>query len=99
MDKGLSYAELAKVLDQYPKAVYFLVGDATDKMKESMQNKDKIKGEYDNLENLVKDVLQAVQAGDTILFCPGATSFNLFKNEFDRGRQFNAVVEKLTSSK
>lgn len=97
MDKGLSYSDLAKVLDQYPKAVYFLVGDATDKMKGSMQSKDKIKGEYENLENLVKDVLTATKPGDTILFCPGATSFNLFKNEFDRGRQFNAVVEKLTS--
>lgn len=97
MDKGLSYEDLAKVLDEYPKAVYFLAGDATDKMKELMQNKDKIKGESDNLEDLVKKVLESAQPGDTILFCPGGTSFNLFKNEFDRGRQFNAVVEKLTS--
>ncbi len=99
MDKGLSYVELAKVLDQYPKAVYFLIGDATDKMKELMTAHQKIQGEYDSLEAVLTDVLTAAQSGDTILFCPGATSFNLFQNEFDRGRKFNAALEKLTGDK
>ncbi len=33
--------------------------------------------------------------GDTILLSPGAASFGLFKNEFDRGDQFNDCVKKL----
>ncbi len=33
--------------------------------------------------------------GDVILFSPAATSFNLFQNEFDRGRKFNTAVEKV----
>ncbi len=97
MDKGLPYEALAQTLDQYAKSVYFLVGDATDKMASAMKEKEKVRGQYDNLETLLKDVLTEAKEGDTVLFCPGATSFNLFQNEFDRGRQFNAVVEKLTS--
>ena len=33
--------------------------------------------------------------GDLILLSPGAASFGIFKNEFDRGDQFNQLVRKL----
>ena len=33
--------------------------------------------------------------GDTILLSPGAASFGIFKNEFDRGDQFVKLVKKL----
>ncbi|PIY17514.1 UDP-N-acetylmuramoyl-L-alanine--D-glutamate ligase, partial [Candidatus Dojkabacteria bacterium CG_4_10_14_3_um_filter_Dojkabacteria_WS6_41_9] len=33
--------------------------------------------------------------GDLLILCPGATSFNMFANEFDRGRQFNELVNAL----
>ena len=33
----------------------------------------------------------------TVLFSPGATSFEKFKNEFDRGDKFNRLVKKLFS--
>jgi UDP-N-acetylmuramoylalanine-D-glutamate ligase len=29
-----------------------------------------------------------------VLFSPGAKSFELFANEFDRGEQFNALVQR-----
>ena len=52
-------------------------------------------GTYNNLEKLLIDVEKIVESGDTILFSPAATSFNLFQNEFDRGRKFNQAVEKI----
>ena len=39
--------------------------------------------------------LDTAQISDTILLSPGAASFGIFKNEFDRGDQFVAAVKKL----
>jgi UDP-N-acetylmuramoylalanine--D-glutamate ligase len=33
--------------------------------------------------------------GDVVLLSPGAASFGLFANEFDRGNQFKHVVESM----
>ncbi|MEK7211111.1 MAG: hypothetical protein AAB731_00590, partial [Patescibacteria group bacterium] len=51
----------------------------------------------------VRDMKSAVglavslsKRGDIILLSPGAASFGLFQNEFDRGRQFGKMVERLT---
>ena len=37
---------------------------------------------------------KTAKKGDTILFSPGCTSFGEFKNEFDRGEKFNALIKK-----
>ena len=95
MNKGMDYKELAKVIDEYTKKVFFLEGDSTEEIKRLMQNKEKIKGTYNNLEKLLTDVKAIVQKGDIVLFSPGATSFNLFQNEFDRGRKFNTAVKQV----
>ncbi|MDP3888515.1 MAG: UDP-N-acetylmuramoyl-L-alanine--D-glutamate ligase, partial [bacterium] len=55
----------------------------------------KIDRTYNNLEKLLTDVKKNVKPGDTVLFSPAATSFNLFQNEFDRGRKFNSAVRKV----
>ncbi len=41
---------------------------------------------------LCRDV---AKPGDAVLLSPGFASFDLFQNEFDRGRQFNDVVNSL----
>lgn len=43
----------------------------------------------------VRAAYRLSQPGDTILLSPGAASFGLFRNEFDRGRQFVAAVRTL----
>jgi len=95
MNKGLNYEEFAKAIDNYAKSVFFLEGDATEQIKKLMQITELIKGTYNNLDDLLSDVKKEVISGNTIVFSPGGTSFNLFQNEFDRGRKFNKAVEKI----
>jgi UDP-N-acetylmuramoylalanine--D-glutamate ligase len=97
MNKGLRFKEFGRAIDEYAKEVYFLKGDATEEIKKEINNSEKIKGTFDNLEKLLLEVKKSAGEGDTILFSPGATSFNLFHNEFDRGRRFNEAVEKVFS--
>ncbi len=95
MNKKMDYTKYAEVIDRSVRSVYFLEGDSTEEIKKLMKNKDLIKGTYNNLEKLLRDVKTQVKPGDVILFAPSATSFNLFQNEFDRGREFNKAVEKV----
>ncbi len=92
VNKDLSYIELAEIIDEKIKAVFFLEGDATEELRGLIKDSNKIMGTYNNLPDLVKDVLEFAKVGDTILFSPAAASFNLFQNEFDRGRVFNQVI-------
>lgn len=94
MDKGLPYEKLAHEIDRRVKAVYFIDGTATEKLRPLLQHRNIIRSIYTDLDLLIKDLRLEVQDGDTILFSPGATSFNFFQNEFDRGRKFNNAVNK-----
>lgn len=95
MDKNLQFEEFAKAIDKNAKKVFFIEGDATEKIIELMKNKSLIKGKYNNFETILKEIKKEATPVDIILFSPGATSFNLFQNEFDRGRKFNAAVTQV----
>lgn len=97
VNKNLSYEKMAENIAKQAKSVYFLEGTATDEILNSqfLIHNPKVKGTYNNLLQLLADVKKEAKAGDVILFSPGAASFNLFQNEFDRGRKFNAAVKKI----
>lgn len=101
MDKGLAYEELNSAIIKYAKSVFLIKGTATDKIHKSLiiNHKSLIQGMYSDLLSLLEDVKGKIQPGDIVLFSPGATSFNLFLNEFDRGRKFNEAVEKVFAKK
>ena len=48
-----------------------------------------------NLTVAVEIALQQAQKNDLILLSPAAASFGMFKNEFDRGDQFNKMIRNL----
>ncbi len=99
MNKGLPYDKLAEAFDQYPKAIYFIEGSATDELKKLMKAQAKIKGTWDNFEEILEaiklEIASQARNDEIVIFSPGGTSFNFFKNEFDRGRKFNAAIEKV----
>ena len=98
-DKKLNYRELARAIKKRAPKLVLFKGAATEKL---MQELEKIK--YHKILGIVtgmKDALHIAHAeakrGDVVLLSPGAASFGIFKNEFDRGDQFCALVRKFPS--
>jgi len=48
-----------------------------------------------NLKVAIEIAIQQAKANDLIILSPAAASFGMFKNEFDRGDQFNKIVKNL----
>jgi UDP-N-acetylmuramoylalanine--D-glutamate ligase len=48
-----------------------------------------------DMKTAVDAALAAAASGDIILLSPAATSFGLFKNEYDRGEQFRKIVDNI----
>ena len=97
-DKKLPSTEFAKAIVKFVKAVVFLPGKATTKVKfEVLNSKFKIPKIFDakKMSEAVKTARAVAGAGDTVLLSPGAASFGLFQNEFDRGEQFVQAVRNL----
>ena len=47
------------------------------------------------MEKAVESAQSTASEGDVILLSPGAASFGLFANEFERGKKFKEVVQEL----
>lgn len=56
----------------------------------------KIIGQVKSMPEAVTLAHSVSSAGTTVLLSPGFASFDLFKNEFDRGKQFNDAVNELS---
>lgn len=103
-DKGLDLTPFIKTAaapqpdQQKIKAMYLLAGSATDKITAAF-DRDGIKyyGPFDSLDSLLADLkanMEESNNDDIVVMSPGATSFGMFKNEFDRGEQFmNKTIE------
>lgn len=96
-DRQLDYGQWAEVVKRKlkPENVIFLSGSATAKMLDAL-NWTKGKQVFETLSECLEAAL--FRAGkypeSVILFSPAAKSFEKFKNEFDRGRQFNLLVKR-----
>lgn len=102
VDKNLDYKNLCKILIQkYNKKelkCLILLKDnfttTTNKILNIIDNKVKY---YlvTSMKNAVNKAYSNAKNGDVIILSPGGASFGMFKNEFDRGEQFNKEVKKL----
>lgn len=94
-DKQLEYRQFIEEMNKVKKLI-LLKGSATDKILKLMSKTEKNKIILvDSMKAAVKEAQQTAEKGDTVLLSPGAASFGLFKNEFDRGDQFIAAVKKI----
>jgi len=103
-DRELDYAEWAVAVQKRLRAEHlvFLEGSATDKMLHALADYIRLPAVMPSLDECLEAALTKAEALEkaTIVFSPGAKSFEKFDNEFERGRVFNTVVErKLRTSK
>jgi UDP-N-acetylmuramoylalanine--D-glutamate ligase len=89
-DKDLDMNVLLLKLEEV-KRVVLLSGTGTSRVLEFIPNA----SVFDDLGKAVSEAFSAAEPGDTILFSPAFASFGMFKNEYDRGDQFNALIQKL----
>lgn len=94
-DKKLDFSELGKLLLRKTKAIFMMKGTATNNIKKVILDKKLVKGELDNLKDVVNAAYKFAKAGDIILFSPAATSFNWFTNTYQRSKDFENIVKSL----
>lgn len=100
-DKGLDFSGFGKVIAEKIKRLVLLKGSATEKLalaiKKNLpdERKEQEFTVVDSMKKAVEFASQTAEKGDVVLLSPGAASFGLFLNEFDRGNKFKEAVEKL----
>jgi len=92
-DKNLSYRSLAKHIGRRAKELILLPGGASELIKRDLKKFDY--KEAKKMHEAVKIASRLAKKGDIVILSPGAASFNLFLNEFDRGEQFKKAVFNL----
>ena len=96
-DKNLDYTPLAKPIVDNVKTL-ILMGQTANKILDAVtlemekQNKNIKIYMCDSLEEVVNTARRVANPGEIVLFSPGSASFDMFKNAYDRGNQFKALV-------
>ncbi|PIV86024.1 MAG: UDP-N-acetylmuramoyl-L-alanine--D-glutamate ligase [Candidatus Moranbacteria bacterium CG17_big_fil_post_rev_8_21_14_2_50_41_107] len=100
-DKNMHFEHFAEEILVHTKGLILLQGNATEKivtaLRERLPDKEKKRPiiVVGTMAKAVEIASRCATSGDIILLSPGATSFGLFANEFDRGEQFIQAVEAL----
>jgi UDP-N-acetylmuramoylalanine--D-glutamate ligase len=96
-DKELDFTDLAVEIKKTlaPENVILLEGSATRRLKAALGEWSSSIAERRTLKECVDLAFASAKKvpNACILFSPGAASFEKFKNEFDRGEQFSALVK------
>lgn len=90
-DKKLDFTRMAAAIRKYVDCVALLPGDASLKLAAALASIENAK----SMGEAVRRTYRLAEKGDYIVLSPGAASFGLFLNEFDRGKQFADEVRKL----
>jgi len=91
-DKRLSYRALAEDVQDNIDFLVLLPGTASDLIERDLKKFKVYK--VKSMKEAVKRASVLAKKGDIVLLSPGAASFNLFKNEFDRGYEFKKSIRK-----
>ena len=91
-DKGLGYADALPFMRKVKKINLF--GEAARKIQQELG--DRIETEiFSNLKDAAISSYSEAQSGDTVLFSPMCSSFDMFSNYKERGKKFSEIVNRL----
>jgi len=96
-DKGLDFTGLRPLLREKVKAVV-LIGQMTEKLDEAWSSAVPCV-KAGSLADAVDQAQKLAKSGDTVLFSPGCSSYDMFKSFEDRGDQFRALVQAKIKTK
>jgi len=91
-DKGLPFEGLIPVLKTLNVRAYLIPGTAEQKLSRVLRAAKIPIIHKPTFKELIESAQASAKPGDTILLSPACASFGLFKNEFDRGEQFNKYI-------
>ncbi len=94
VDKGNDYSELFPLVNEKVKAIICL-GVDNEKIIKAFGNVVDILVETYSMQDAVQVAYRLSKKGDAVLLSPACSSFDLFENYEDRGRQFKEAVRHL----
>jgi len=96
-DKNLNFKDFADELEKNVDFLVLLPGSASEKIKKELKKEPSSLSVIlvSSMEEAVEKAAAIAKKNDIVLLSPAAASFNLFKNEFDRGERFVNAVKKL----
>jgi UDP-N-acetylmuramoylalanine--D-glutamate ligase len=93
-DKGFPYRQLKKYLKNKVKFI-ILFGEAKERIKDELKSVNIPTESVENLKECIKLAKKIGKKGDIVLFSPGCSSFDMFKNYKERGDVFKKEVFSL----
>ena len=93
-DKELDFTEYAQIVPDYVKKFILFKGAATEKIQVVLPPEAEVVV-VDSMEAALKQAQACSVEGDLILLSPGAASFGVFKNEYERNDQFVTLVNSI----
>ena len=93
-DKGFEYGMLTELVARKCRAA-ITMGEMADRIEALWRGRLPVHNAGRSLERAVQLARAAAQPGDVVLFSPGTSSFDMFKNYAERGNQFRELVQAL----
>ncbi len=88
--KGFAFEQMGASVQKECKYVVLFEGTATDDVEKVIGNVPNMR--VDSMEKAFEAAAFVATLGDIVLLSPATASFGVFKNEFDRGEQFEKMV-------
>ena len=94
-DKGFEYSMLTDLVAAKCRCAVTL-GEMADRIESIWKDRLPVHNAGWSLEEAIAIARDQALPGDVVLFSPGTSSFDMFKNYADRGNQFRALVQALS---